>query len=119
MPRADGGGTIEVIKAEEKGSDVALAVHALNDAHNDEYDTAVVISNDTDLAPSLSIIRHQIGKQVGILFPTCRRSGRFPSQGLKDECDFYREIRQWALIQSQFPDVLIDDIGELHKPDTW
>ena len=37
----------KVIKTEEKGSDVNLAVHLLNDAWLDRYDCAVVISNDS------------------------------------------------------------------------
>ena len=41
---------VEVIKTEEKGSDVNLAVHLLNDAWLDRYECAVVVSNDSDLA---------------------------------------------------------------------
>jgi hypothetical protein len=40
--------TAKIIKTEEKGSDVNLAVHLLNDACLDRYDCAVVISNDSD-----------------------------------------------------------------------
>lgn len=42
-----------IIKTEEKGSDVNLAVHLLNDAWLDHYDCAVVVSNDSDLAEDL------------------------------------------------------------------
>lgn len=41
---------VDIIKTEEKGSDVNLAVHLLNDGWLDAYDCAVVVSNDSDLA---------------------------------------------------------------------
>jgi uncharacterized LabA/DUF88 family protein len=40
----------DVWHREEKGSDVNLAVHLLNDAWRDAYDCAVVVSNDSDLS---------------------------------------------------------------------
>ena len=42
--------SVSVWKNEEKGSDVNLALHVLNDAWQDAYDCAVIVSNDSDLA---------------------------------------------------------------------
>ena len=42
--------TVKVWKNEEKGSDVNIAVHVLNDAWQNAHDCAVVVSNDSDLA---------------------------------------------------------------------
>lgn len=47
--------TLEVIKTEEKGSDVNLAVQMLNDAWLAHYDCAVVVSNDSDMAESMKL----------------------------------------------------------------
>lgn len=44
-----------VLKTEEKGSDVNLAVHLLNDAWQDGYDCAVIVSNDSDLAEAMRL----------------------------------------------------------------
>src|SRR5579872_1482649 len=44
-----------VVKTVEKGSDVKLATHLLNDAFENDYDQAVVISNDSDLAEPILI----------------------------------------------------------------
>ncbi len=52
-----------VVKTEEKGSDVNLAAHVLNDAWLDKYDCAVVISNDSDLAEPLRLVREQNKKK--------------------------------------------------------
>ena len=49
---------------QEKGSDVNLAIHVLNDAWKDEYDCAVIVSNDSDLAESLRLIKEQNKKRA-------------------------------------------------------
>ena len=62
--------TVRVLKTEEKGSDVNLAVHLLNDAWLDAYDCAVVISNDSDLAEAMRLVRaHHPTKKLGLVFP--------------------------------------------------
>lgn len=43
------GRTVSVLKTEEKGSDVNLAVDLLHDCVQGLYDCVVVISNDSDL----------------------------------------------------------------------
>jgi len=42
--------TIEVIKTEEKGSDVNLGVHMMRDAYLQRCEKQLVITNDSDLA---------------------------------------------------------------------
>lgn len=49
--------TEAVIKTEEKGSDVNLALHVLNDAWQNLYDCAVICSNDSDLSEALRLIK--------------------------------------------------------------
>ena len=44
---------------EEKGSDVSLAAHLLNDAWKGLYDAAAVISNDTDLVTPIQMVAKQ------------------------------------------------------------
>ncbi len=46
-----------VIKTEEKGSDVNLAVHLLNDAWSNKYDCAIIVSNDSDLAEAMRLVK--------------------------------------------------------------
>ena len=71
------GQLVHVIKTEEKGSDVNIAVHLVNDAWLDKYDCAVVVSNDSDLAESLRIVREERKKAVGLLTPV-----EYPSREL-------------------------------------
>ena len=61
--------TVEVVRTEEKGSDVNLAVYLLNDSWLDAYDCGVVVSNDSDLAEAMRLVREQRGKRVGLVIP--------------------------------------------------
>ena len=61
--------TAEVIKTEERGSDVNLAVHLLNDCWLYAYDCAVVVSNDSDLAETMRVVRGRHPKLIGLMIP--------------------------------------------------
>lgn len=54
---------------EEKETDVNIAIHALNGAHRDEYDTAFVVTADSDIAPAVRLIKQETRKAVRMLFP--------------------------------------------------
>jgi uncharacterized LabA/DUF88 family protein len=114
-PPPEGPRTVEVIKTEEKGSDVNLATYLLLDAFNDDYDTAVVISNDSDLVHPIEVVIHDVGKPVGVINP--QRMTK--SWSLQNAAVFYRGIRESALRESQFPETLADDNGTIHKPAAW
>lgn len=70
MPRAYQDGTtgplVWVMDTEEKGSDVNLAVELVNDAWQNAYDLAVVVSNDSDLERALHIVKRK-QRKVGVL----------------------------------------------------
>ncbi len=62
-------GTVEVIKCEEKGSDVNLAVELVNDAWLNVFDCAVVVSNDADLSKSMEIVKRRKTAKVFLFTP--------------------------------------------------
>jgi uncharacterized LabA/DUF88 family protein len=104
-----------VLKTEEKGSDVNLAAHLLNDAHLGHFDVGVVISNDSDLVMPIQMARG-LGKQVGVLVPPTKT----PSQMLVRNTDFFKPIRPGVLQASQFPPTVIAKNGTpLQKPPNW
>jgi len=104
---------ITVRRSQEKGTDVSLGVHLVNDAHLDRFETGVIISNDSDLLEAVRIVR-SMGKRVGVLSP-CRH----PSRSLMREATFLKVIRAGALAESQLPTQLTDAKGPLHKPGSW
>ena len=105
--------TAEVIRTEEKGSDVNLAVHLLNDGWLDAYDCAVVVSNDSDIAEAMRLVRHHHGKRIGLVTPGTGR----PSRQLMAHADFARHVRPNALRRSQLPDLIPGT--NIRKPARW
>ena len=62
-------------KSEEKKTDVNIAVRMLEDAYDDHFDTAIIISGDSDLAPPVETIRRRYPhKRVLVAFPPKRYS---------------------------------------------
>ncbi len=107
------GRKVRILKTEEKGSDVNLAVHLLNDAWLDKYDCAVIISNDSDLAESIDIVRKERKKKIGLILPpNCH-----PSKTLMRKVDFIKGIRKNVFPSSQLPDPIPET--NIHKPETW
>jgi len=60
---------VEVLKTEEKGSDVNLASHIVLDAALDNFDIAVVVTNDTDLFEPLRIAKEVFNKKIVLICP--------------------------------------------------
>ena len=97
--RAPATGPNQILRTEEKASDVNLAVHLLNDAWNDLYDCAVVV--DGDLAEAIRLAKADPAKRVGIATPGHART----SKALR-AADIVRRVRPGALRSSrqiQFP----------------
>lgn len=113
--RADGPRTVEVIKSEEKGSDVNLAVHLLNDAWSDTFDVALVISNDSDLAEAVRLARKR-GKPVGVANPHAVDKMNFE---LYSACSFRRRIERKHLKVAQLPNPVIAGAVAITKPEKW
>ena len=57
----------EVLKMEEKGSDVNIATYMLIDVFRNDCDQVVVITNDSDLAEPVRIINKELKIPVGNL----------------------------------------------------
>jgi uncharacterized LabA/DUF88 family protein len=107
---------VEVMKTEEKGSDVNLATHLLHDAHRNEFTLAVLVSNDSDLVEPMRIVRKELGKRVGVLNP---QKQKHPSIELMKNADFVKNIRSGVLRMCQFPNILYDTHGAFRKPPEW
>jgi uncharacterized LabA/DUF88 family protein len=113
-PRPRGPRTVEVVKTEEKSSDVNLATLLLLDAFKRECDIAVVISNDSDLKLPIEVAQHELGLRVGVVNP---HTPAHRSRALQPT--FFKQIRTSALAACQFPPILTDATGEIHKPKRW
>ena len=106
---------VRVIKTEEKGSDVNIASHLINDGHKKSYEAAIIISNDSDLVEPVKIVRSELKIPVGVLNPIPDK----PSHELRKYATFVKPIRKGVLSASQFPPVLNDSVGTFYKPSSW
>jgi hypothetical protein len=115
-PRPNRDPCAAVIRTEEKGSDVNLATHLLMDGVRNDYEQAVIITNDSDQLSPIRVVRQEFRKPLGILNP---HSGT-TSLALKNAASFYKPIRAGVLRASQFPDT-IPVLGgtAIAKPATW
>lgn len=115
-PPVNGPDFAEVIRTEEKGSDVNLATYLLVDAFDSDYECAVLITNDSDLLEPVKLVRTKFRRAVGILNPHPPENTAW---ALMHAATFYRHIRTGALQSSQFPQTLQDATGTFHKPSAW
>lgn len=113
-PSPDGPTTVEVVRTEEKGSDVNIATYMLFDCFKNEFEMAALISNDTDLIEPMRIIRTEFGCSVGVFNPQQRYSS-----AMKKAASFYTRIEERHLKASQFPNSLHDSNGPITRPTHW
>ena len=110
--------TVEIWNTEEKGTDVNLASHLLMDGVDGDYEQAVVISNDADLALPINMVRDRLKLPIGIVNPNLDSKAHTPKE-LTDAATFVRRLRPSTLRNCQFPTQLQDSIGTITKPVGW
>jgi uncharacterized LabA/DUF88 family protein len=113
-PPVKGSRMVEVIKTEEKGSDVALGALRVAHGYQKRYEAAIVLSNDSDLVLPIKIVREELGLPVGIYNPH-----KLFSVELNRVATFRKLLRTGVLKAAQFPDTLKDVHGTITKPATW
>jgi hypothetical protein len=119
-PRKDQNPFVQVIKIEEKGSDVNLGTHLLVDGFGDRYDAAVVVTNDSDLKNPMRVVMDDLRKEMWILYPTGQAgSKRTLHPALKHVTTHQRPIRSGVVGASQFPSSINDSKGTFNKPSSW
>lgn len=114
--RGYGSWYVKVLKSEEKGSDVNLAVQLVNDAWQNRFDCAVVCSNDGDLADAVRIVKRERHKSVVITVP-----------GDPITRPASVELRRWASKTMHIPAAVLSTCHlpntipgtSIHKPPDW
>lgn len=107
-----------VWKLEEKQSDVNLALQVYHDAIMGDVDQVVIITNDTDIAPALKLIREHTSVYIGLVIPT-RPQEREPNAELALRAHWVRRhINPSELAMAQMPRV-IPGRRVTVKPTSW
>lgn len=101
---------------EEKMTDVCIAVELLRDAYDDAFETALLISADSDLAPPVTAVRSRFpGKRIVAIAPPDRQSKKLESVATAA----FRLGRK-VIQDSQLPDEYAKPDGFLLKrPGSW
>ena len=101
---------------EEKMTDVNIATELLGDANDDAFDTAIIISGDSDLSGTVTTIRRRYpGKRVIVAFPPNRASKQ-----LRQAATASFTIGRRRFAASQFPEQVQKHDGFIiSKPRQW
>lgn len=104
------------VKQEEKMTDVNIAMELLVDAQQDRFDTALLLSADSDLTGPIIKVRSLFPKKrVVVAFPPDRVSER-----LKREASGWLHLGADSIRQNQLPNPVIKAGGvALRKPIAW
>jgi hypothetical protein len=101
-------------KTEEKGSDVNLGVHLVRDGFKNDFNTAAVLTNDTDLCEPLRIVSQELGLPVVLLTPVTG-----PAPSLLKIVSSVRHIQPY-LGPSQLPPLIsVPGKKTISKPSGW
>lgn len=107
--------TSRVKRTIEKGSDVNLATHLIWDALHGEADAYAVLSNDSDLATPIRMLRDRKDLDVGVVSPSVDVAAQLHSAAA-----WQRSIRPGALRRCQLPEVVSLTSGRVaSKPREW
>lgn len=100
----------------EKMTDVNISVELMSDAFQDEFDTALLISADSDLVgPVKTVHRLFHDKRVVVAFPPGRSS-----KALKQVASAQINVGRNVLAKSVFPDQVVKPDGYiLRRPAEW
>lgn len=100
----------------EKMTDVNIAVALLSDAYQDHFETALLITADSDLVPAVKAVRTLFpDKRVCVAFPPSRQSN-----DLRDASHASFTIGRAKLAQAQMPRVFAGSDGRQHEcPSKW
>lgn len=101
---------------EEKMTDVNIAVQLLADAFDDKFDTALIISADSDLTTPVQLVRNRFPqKKIVIAQPPGRNSNQ-----LSQVATASFQISRMKVQASQLPDSITTAAGiQLQRPNSW
>jgi uncharacterized LabA/DUF88 family protein len=107
---------VKWVDHEEKGTDANIAVRMLLDAFDDEFDTALLVSADSDLVGPIQTIRGRFPrKKIVVVFPPKRQSVE-----LKRVASAWSYINRVKLAKSQLPERIPTPSGTvLKRPPSW
>ena len=107
-------------KPEEKRTDVNIAVHMVSDALQNKCDRIILVSGDSDLVPSLNMIKLNFPEKEIIVYIPARNAVRGAAVELRSSADKNKTLPNNLLSKSQLPNPVINGDGiKIEKPESW
>ena len=102
---------VRVRHPEEKKSDVNLATRLIVDACHQNYEQAILVTNDSDFAGALKAVRDEFNLMAVVLNPD---SSRTTPVDLRNAATYVRRIRKDHLESAQLPASIEDAQGKIN-----
>jgi uncharacterized LabA/DUF88 family protein len=103
---------------EEKETDVRVATQMINDVYKERCDITIIVSADSDMIPSVELIREIAPThKIYVYFPPLRHS-----VSLSNSCDSQKKLSDYKarFNQSMLPDdVVLPNGSIIHRPSNW
>ena len=100
---------------EEKKTDINIGITILTDGMADQFDTALILSGDSDLAPVITKLKKLTpNKKIGIIVPQNQSA-----MNLKQHADFFKKIKDRDLKKSLLPEQMIYNGNTITAPAGW
>ena len=103
---------------EEKETDVRIATQIINDVYNESCDISIIVSADSDIIPSVELIKEiNPNHKIFVYFPPLRYS-----VNLSNSCDGEKKLANFKarFNKSMLPDEVILPKGtKLSRPENW
>jgi uncharacterized LabA/DUF88 family protein len=100
---------------EEKQTDVNIAIELFRQAVQDTYDTAFILSGDSDLVPALRAVKKTFpNKTLKLVLPPERQS-----ESMKQEVAWFMRMKERHLAKNQFPAAIEKNSVRIEKPKEW
>jgi uncharacterized LabA/DUF88 family protein len=106
---------LKIVAREEKGSDVNVATYLLRDAFMGKFEQAVVISNDSDLASAIRVVRNDAKLPIHVISP-----GLTVVRQLRSAATTAALLDKTLIPNHQLPPTLtLKDGSTISKPHSW
>ncbi len=104
----------------EKMTDVAIAVHMLDDAYRQEFDQLALVSGDADFLPALAMIKKRFrNKDIVVYVPDNDKDAIGSFYAMKDIVDHIRFLPTQGLKHSMLPNPVRSGQRDIAKPEAW
>ncbi len=106
---------VKYIHHEEKQTDVNICLKVLEDAIEDKFDTAVIVSGDTDFEPVVkSIKKHFPKKRIAFMLPMGANA-----KTIKNVADYCIKLKRIHIQKNQLPNIVETPTKSIEIPDDW